>query len=916
MKTSSVNARRFADSRRKQDWTFVLLLMLVTVGVYWKFLFGVRAYVFFDVGDDSFYQTIPILMNRARTLLTDGNLARYNVLLGLGQFESGLNLTDTLLTFFGEKSVYYMMGLFQAFKTILAGWFFYSFTRERGFDYRACVLTGLGYAFSGAMLTRLAFFSYSNEYMFVALALYALELFYRRGNKWLFPLASALLVQSFDAVRAIFYFLFFAVYTVFRCYADGEKIAFSAVLKRTLGVMGMQLLGYAMTAALILPGYRDLASSNRLSTVSGKAAKGMGEIVNANAILTSFLRSFSNEIMGSSVTYSGRNTYVCGPAFVIGTMNVLMFPQIFVKTTNKKRVWYLLAVGAIGVYIVFAPLRLLMNGFAYDRFKLTSFYITILMLYLAALVWDRFFKEGVFSRPLFLLTGGGVLAALLGLTLTDIRPIDTTAAWITIAVVAVGMLAVLLASVKKTTLFSILLVGVLAADLWVNSYTSVDHRVTLSMEQYESSYLVSGIRGLAASLKESEEDYFRICNFGSSYSDLHCDGQANDYLSTSTYDGGSGVSNEYNRFAGLVGGSLLNQFGYRTFANNDFTSMLPVQTLLGVRYLVYDKKTVPAAPVVPYGYTLSERDGYWVLKNERALPLAVALDSVISASDLEKMNQLERREALLSCAMVEDGSALLTSKLTVASAPVRNVRALLSAGAIPLTQQSESFTAEDGTEIMRVSANLERPVDADYALVYAFIDSEHGSNEGETFTVSWAGADGVFTSANSMWYSMPPGQNELLLELPIRGAQRVRIDAEWLQGTISFTSVSEAGADYFTPYDEACARLRQEEFTFTRLDNRAMEGVITLDKPALLTFTFLTDSGWSAKVNGKPAKIELVDGGFMGVYLDAGTSEVKLAYRVPNQGVFAGVSAAAFCVYALMLSFFARRKKKGAKAGA
>ena len=415
-----------------------------------------------------------------------------------------------------------------------------------------------------------------------------------------------------------------------------------------------------------------------------------------------------------------------------------------------------------------------------------------------------------------------------------------------------------------------------------------------------------------SSLKEDETDHFRISNFDSSFKDLRCDGQANDYLSTSTYDGGSGVSNEYNRFAGLVGGNLLNQFGYRTFANNEFTSMLPIQTLLGVRYNVIPKTSMPAEPIMPYGFTLSEEEDNWVLKNEHALPLAIAFDSVISASSIENMRQLERREALLSHAMVEDDSALLSSKLAVASEPERDLHALLAKTAIPLNQETENFTLADLTQVSRVSAKLERPVDADYALVYANIDSVVGSNEGETFTLSWAGADGVFTSENSMWYSMPPGQNELLLELPIRGAQYLRLDVMWLSGAISFASVSEAGEDYFASYDAATARLGQTPFQFTRLDNRAIEGDITLDQPALLTFTFLSDSGWSATVNGAPAKLELVDGGFMGVYLDAGQNTVKLAYRVPQLGLFAAVSAAALGLYALIIVLSARRKKRSA----
>jgi uncharacterized membrane protein YfhO len=803
-----------------------------------------------------------------------------------------------------------MAGLFQALKTIFAGWFFYRFARTRGFDYRACVLTALGYAFNGAMLTRLAFFSYSNEYMFVALALYALELLYQKENKWLFPLSAALLVQSFDAIRAILYFLLFAVYTVFRGFVDADNTRIRDVIKRTLQVMGLQLLGYGTMAVLVLPGYLDLVFSNRLETVSSAAASGSGELINANAILTSFLRSFSNEIMGNSTTYTGRNTYVCGPAFVIGIMNVLILPQIFVKTANRKRAWYLLAVCAIGAYIVFAPLRLLMNGFAYDNFKLSSFWITIIMLYFGAVVWDRFFREGVFNKPLFLLTGGGVLAVLLALTLTNIRPIDTTAAWVTIALVACSILVVLFRRSKRTTLFSILLVLMLSIDLAVNSFTSVDHRLTLTVDEYKASYLSSGIRDLAASRKEDETDYFRICNFDSSYSELRCDAQANDYLSTSTYNGGSGVSGEYNRFAGLVGGDLLNQSGYRTFANNDFSTMLPIQTLLGVKYLVYDQDTIPYEPVVPYGYTLSEQDGYWVLENEYSLPLALAFDSVISASSLEQMSQIERREALLTRVMAEDGSPLLNAGLNVDNEPVRELDALLARTAIPLMQTGSVFFREDGTEITRAEAALERPVDSDYAILLVDVASTNGSNEGETFTVSWSETANGFTDENSMWYSMPPGANQLLLELPIRGAQYIRIDTEWLQGSVSFVSVSEAADDYFTTYQTSVSALRQNEFTFTRLDNKRIEGTITTDKTKVLCFTFLTDPGWSAYVNGEPAELYTLDGGFMGVLIDAGENEVSLRYHVPYIGTFAAVSAVFTVGYALLIALSAIQNKK------
>ena len=900
-------------STRSQDGAFFLILAVMVVAIYWKFLFGVKTFVLTDVGSDSYYQTVPILMDRARTIFTDGCFARYNILLSLGQFETALNLTDALLTVFGAKSVPYMMGLFQAFKTFLAGLLFYRFIREHGFEYRSCVLTALGYAFNGAMLTRLAFFSYSNEYMFVALALYALELYYRRGNRWLFPIASLLLVQSFDAVRAIFYFLFFAVYTAFRCILDGEKTRLLFLVKRVARVMGLQLLGYAMAAVLILPWYSDLIASNRLSTVSSDALSGQSEIVNGNAIITSFLRLFSNEILGNAETYSGRNSYVCGPAFVMGILNVLILPQILILTTKKKRVLYLLALGAIGAYLFLSPLRVLMNGFAYDRFKLTSFWITILMLYFSAIAWERFFREGVFSRRLFLLTGCGVLVVLTAVIVlfSNILTFDKTATVITFTLIVASMLAVVLVYAKKTALFSALLIGVLAVDLVINSYTSVDNRKTLTVGEYEASYLVSGIDDLATSLRESDTDYFRICNYDSSYRSLRCDGQANNYLSTSTYDGGSGLSDAYNRFAALVGGGLLNSQGYRAYANNDFITMSDIQTLLGVRYVIYTPNSYPSNPAVPYGYTLTEQDGYRVLKNEHALPLAIAFDSVIAASTLADMPQIERRESLLHNAMVGDDSALLYTALAVATEPERDLEAILANTAIPLTLETTLYTETYGAEVTVLTAELARPIESEYALVRADVDSTEGLNAGETFTISWAGTDGAFTSGNSMWYSMPPGMNELLIELPIQGAQYVRIETDRANETIDLVTVSEEDLDYFSSYASAVEKLRSQEFLFAKLSNRKIEGRIELENPALLMFTFLTDPGWSATVNGEPVYIELVDDAFIGVYLEAGENSVTLRYAVPHSELYTCISSVAAVAYvALVLATAVKDKKR------
>jgi uncharacterized membrane protein YfhO len=84
------------------------------------------------------------------------------------------------------------------------------------------------------------------------------------------------------------------------------------------------------------------------------------------------------------------------------------------------------------------------------------------------------------------------------------------------------------------------------------------------------------------------------------------------------------------------------------------------------------------------------------------------------------------------------------------------------------------------------------------------------------------------------------------------------------------------------------------------------EGTIKLGGPRLLFLCIPFDAGWHARVDGGPVPIERVDGGLSGIYLEAGTHAVALAYHVPRLGVAAGLSVAGWGVWGVL---FLRRRK-------
>lgn len=105
---------------------------------------------------------------------------------------------------------------------------------------------------------------------------------------------------------------------------------------------------------------------------------------------------------------------------------------------------------------------------------------------------------------------------------------------------------------------------------------------------------------------------------------------------------------------------------------------------------------------------------------------------------------------------------------------------------------------------------------------------------------------------------------------------------------------------------DAAARRTYTCSTFTT-DNQGFAASITLPKKNLVFFSVPYDSGWSATVDGKPAKIERVNVGFMAVACDAGTSSIRFTYRTPGLDTGVRIAAASAALLTLYLLFVYRR---------
>jgi uncharacterized membrane protein YfhO len=123
--------------------------------------------------------------------------------------------------------------------------------------------------------------------------------------------------------------------------------------------------------------------------------------------------------------------------------------------------------------------------------------------------------------------------------------------------------------------------------------------------------------------------------------------------------------------------------------------------------------------------------------------------------------------------------------------------------------------------------------------------------------------------------------------------------------------LDDKGLDYSDDAIAAdCAARRINTCSSFSYDNKGFSAKITLPSENLVFFSVPFDSGWSATVNGKAAKIQEVNIGFMAVDCPAGTSSIRFNYTTPGLRtgiIVTGVSLLLFVLYMLLMRKRRRR---------
>ena len=81
----------------------------------------------------------------------------------------------------------------------------------------------------------------------------------------------------------------------------------------------------------------------------------------------------------------------------------------------------------------------------------------------------------------------------------------------------------------------------------------------------------------------------------------------------------------------------------------------------------------------------------------------------------------------------------------------------------------------------------------------------------------------------------------------------------------------------------------------------------------MLFFSIPFDKGWSAKVDGKPENLLLINIGFTGLLLDKGVHTIELSFLPPYfyEGLYISIISGFIFIFILIIKFFVSKKRKG-----
>lgn len=893
----------------KHEYSCVFTLFFIcSCIVYFPFLVGNRVFISSNDAMDLYDQFYPILLRYSDFISTNNTKTQMDFALGLGtEVSFGFPTFSTIPAYFGRMNVAYAIGLVQVIKIIISGFFFYVTLRKMGKKNYNALICSIAYSYSGVMITRQFWLSYSTEIAVLAIWLFACELAIQDKNFTALPLATFLFTINLASVYYLIIWLAILFVYIFYRMLDVRNNFESDSIRNAIAIALIFLICALLTYGL--PNmFEDLKNAFGSSRFEAGITESKDNAIEFNKIspLLVFIRLIGNSINGIKNNYIGEYDWLNDPALYIGMFPLLLIVPCFFTLKKRQKIVFSVAIFFSLCYVFGEQIRMVANGFAGKGFKQSSLWITVLMLFV--------FAEGIENvientkRYQVIIVAIEILILLMLSILYEINYrglYDVKLLLVSILFSAVYWLAIIecgynnaarvlsgkdsmpIHKKKAVVLFVVAVMVVEHSGQMVEMLRKVDLKDSVEINDKSGYNNETTLEALAFLDDLNEQHNYRV---DKQYFDYRFnDSWAQGYYGTSFYLGGTGVSEGIiNLYDSLK--LPTSSAGYKyAYGASMFSE---IGDILGVKYVLSHVENI-ANYRMKLIKKIEGKEPVYIFENTNCLAMGLFYDSALSSDEYYSLDVNSRRKALISSCVVDSDS--VDSYLQRKS----NAFDDLSSFEVPI-----SYDLDRGIWV------IDRPLEKGKVLILACsLEDSIGANEWRADL--WYGGTYRYEGfINSYKVRIDEGEDSFF-EINAEGTQWINISNIKHEYSVKAYVVDQGV--YYSESDNQIERLRNTELSFDKFCGSEICGTVNCPVSGIVVLS-IPYGNWRVLIDGKEVETFVANLAFTGFEIEKGFHSISAVYvdRIVDNRIVNDKILFFICLL-IVFGGWARRKKIGAR---
>lgn len=914
--------------RKKIYLGYTFAFLIVAAVVFSQFIFYGKTIIEYHDSLQQYYAGFQYFVSYVhdviRTFLSTGHLdlPMWEFQIGMGgDVLTALNYyvigdpINLIGIFFKSSQLPVVYQLLIIFRLYLAGIAFIAFCRKINYGKPYVILGAIMYSFSVfALYSAVMYAAFPNILIYLPLLLIAVErVFKKEGWGMLTATVTLCLISNFYFCYMLA--IIVAIYCILRyifinreiLLSENDKLSlkkqladlFSWIIKIAVPVV----MGALISCIILVPDLMVFANQGR----------GAGQVVKSyvHYNVKEYMELLSS--MFSPKIASNFNLLGFCPLVLI---TVLL---LFQKNENNKRIKKILRASFVIciIFLMFPIFGYALNGFAYINNR-WLFGMVFLASVTVVVMFEELFE--LTQKNQLIILGGVAIYFMIYLVTRAIKIQSTTVSFAWCFFLLALVLVLNNTDFKKTLKYLTLSVVGMAcvAAYGFNLYNPIDSSIMSTKVDITEMKNLKKNRIAGAATKIDDDSFYRV--------DVVDEGTLNEGL----LFGFNGVSFYYSLYEGNITdfNSQLRNSGMTvpnlSHGNNGRTYL---DALCNVKYAIGSGQWE-----VPYGYekyksyTYENGEKKYIYKNTLTTPFAYVTKDYISEDKYESYSVLQKEQAMMEVPVINEENAESLNEITPEFSDEKldyKVKATegtkIKNDKIIVTKRDGIVTFEvdipEGREVFIEGCGLEfkayNPED-NPEYYYSKNASKYENRKNDYLYSKWNFPTALNIKASmkkrndsvSIYlenYKYYWNQKDFILCLGSTYSGKQEIILKLSEpGEYKFSEINIL-TESMDKLEEQIANQNANGVKDVQIETNLIKGTATTEGKSIAVFSVPYSNGWTAKVDGKPAKIIKTNIMWSGVYLeDAGEHQIVLQYTTPGLAVGAVITAAALLVLAVI----------------